>query len=178
MAIMQRLFQKEVLIYVIIMDISILALVGALVGQFVFDLPPCNLCIWQRIPFVLTIILGGIGIFIQQARGKALGLSGLSFLANSGIAFFHTGVEQQWWQETAGCKANFDFTDSSQSLMQKIVSAQASSCTEIPWQDPFLGLSMANYNVMLCGAMAIFCFAALGYKLQNSHNGKGDASVE
>ncbi|MBU0859518.1 MAG: disulfide bond formation protein B, partial [Alphaproteobacteria bacterium] len=87
------------------------ALVFALVMQHVFGLQPCELCLWQRVPFVVSTILGFIALItaINPERLKitafAVFLSGLSFLAGGVIAAYHTGVEQHWWRSfLEGCK--------------------------------------------------------------------------
>ena len=143
--------------------VSIIALAGALIGQFMFDLPPCNLCIYQRIPFVAVIVISAIALFQTSpaARKIAIGLNEAAFAVNAAIAVFHTGVEQKWWEQTEGCKVSFDFAAPAQSFFEQITSAQTSSCAAVPWIDPVFGLSMANLNVALCAAMALYMIAVL-----------------
>jgi disulfide bond formation protein DsbB len=170
MELFKKLFNCRLFVFGSIIGISIVALAGALVGQFVFDLPPCHLCILQRIPFVAVIILGLIGLFWARSRLVMMSLSAVAFFVNSGIALYHTGIERNWWSESSGCAVNFDFEQSAQSLMEQITSAQVESCATIPWADPILGLSMANYNVLLCALMGIFCVIGLSNQLQEKHN--------
>lgn len=137
--------------------ISSIALAGALTGQLVFDLPPCIMCIYQRIPYAVVILLSLIGLTLPALQRAMLGLNGIAFAINTGLAFYHTGIEQRWWDETQGCKVSFDFDHVSvESLLSKITSAQTGSCADIPWVDPILGLSMANYNVALCAVLTVF----------------------
>lgn len=122
------------------------------------------MCIYQRIPFVAASIFGIAGLF--GTPKLALTLSGLSFQANAVLAFYHTGIEQGWWQETAGCAANFG--DGANNVLQRIMSAEAVSCADIPWVDPILGLSMANYNIILSQGMAAICLVFLLRELYQS----------
>ncbi len=161
MDMIDKFMKCPVFVFGAVLGVSVIALTGALVGQFVFDLPPCNLCILQRIPFVLAALWGIAGLVWPSVRPALLGLSVLTFAGNSVLGFYHSGIERQWWDEALGCSANFDFNAGAQSLMSQITSAQVSSCAKIPWADPILGLSMANYNVLLCAGMAIFCGMAL-----------------
>ena len=148
------LIQKTALLTI---SISILALAGAFFAQYVMGLEPCKLCIWQRWPFVLTILTGLIAYFTTSPVSIfATVLSGLVFLSNSMIAFFHTGVERLWWEGLKGCSAP-DLSGSVEDLMARIQSSNGARCDEIPWADPILGLSMANYNVILCLGMGIIC---------------------
>ena len=171
-------FNSPAYVFGIIIGVSVFSLTAALFAQFALDMQPCIMCIYQRIPFVIAALLGIAGLALPPARLAALGLSGLAFLVNSGLAFYHTGIEQRWWSETAGCNVNFNFADQAKSLLNQVMSAQASSCADIPWQDPLLGLSMANYNVLLCAGMFVFCVVALRYHLQNGHDGENDTAVE
>lgn len=143
---------------------SILALAGALTGQFAFDMAPCMLCIYQRIPYAVIIGLSLIGLFLQRMPALFLGLISLSFLSNAAIAFYHSGVERHWWEESNGCAVSFDFDNfDGQSLLDKISSAQVGSCADIPWADPLIGLTMANYNAIFClGLGVFFTFVTMG----------------
>lgn len=165
MDMIKKFMTCPVFVFGAILGISVIALAGALIGQFVFDLPPCNLCILQRIPFALGIIWGLTGLLWPAGRPILLGLSILTFIGNSGLALYHSGIERNWWDEAVGCAANFDLGGGAQSLVSQIMTAQTASCAKIPWADPVLGLSMANYNVMLCAGMAVFCGVTLFLQL-------------
>ena len=54
-----------------------------------------------------------------------------------------------------------NFGETPQSMLENILSAPTGNCAEIPWQDPILGLSMANYNVILCLGIAVVFFASV-----------------
>lgn len=138
------------------------ALIAALIAQFAFGLAPCELCIYQRWPFGLVIVLGLFGMAIHKGAMPALArltvaMTCLTYLANAAIAMFHTGVERHWWEGLEGCTA--DLTGSIDDLMARIASTPAAKCDEIPWADPILGLSMANYNVIFCAVAGLLCFA-------------------
>ena len=90
----------------------------------------------------------------------AIGVSGLTFLANAGIAVFHTGVERKWWAGLQGCSAP-DLSGSVDDLLERIQNSNGARCDEIPWADPIFGLSMANYNILYCLLLAVFCFAVV-----------------
>lgn len=147
-----------------IVFVSIFALIGALTAQYGFDLRPCILCLIQRGPFVLAICLGLLAYFWERARLTLIALSGVTFLINSGIAFFHSGVERKWWVGLTGCTTP-DMSGSIEELMKRIEETDVVRCDEIPWS--FLGLSMANYNVFFCLGLGVLC---LGYALYTIKN--------
>lgn len=133
---------------------SILALGGALTAQYVFHLRPCELCLIQRIPFGIGIFLGLWAYFAPAYRLPLIGVSGVAFLVNSGIALFHSGVERKWWAGLTGCTTP-DMSGSIEDLMKRIQETAVIRCDEIPWS--FMGLSMANYNVAFCLGLGLAC---------------------
>ena len=148
-------------IFLILGGISLVALSAALIGQYFFGLYPCYLCLWQRVPYAVVVLLSVLGVIATKQMGVKYGafnivLCGIAFLINSGIAFFHVGVEQGWW--TSGCSVPDLSNLSPEDMMTAIKAAPTVSCADIPWQ--MFGISMAGYNVILCGCLAIYCFIA------------------
>ncbi len=145
--------------------LAALALATALVSQYAYGLQPCVLCIYQRIPYGIVIALGILGIALGGKTPKYgplfLGLTAATFAANAIIAFYHSGVERHWWKSfLEGCTVpdmQGDITD----VLARIAATPAARCDEIPWTDPVFGLSMANYNVMVCLALAMAALYAL-----------------
>lgn len=133
---------------------SALALAGAFTAQYGFGLLPCDLCLMQRIPFAVNIALGIIGYFWAGGRLPVIGLAGLGFLINSGIAFYHSGVERKWWAGLSGCSTP-DMSGSIEDLLKRIQETDVVRCDEIPWS--FMGLSMANFNVPFCFGLGVLC---------------------
>lgn len=165
-----RCFSCPVAIFTGMIAISVLSLGGAIASELFLGLEPCKLCIYQRWPFVIAIVIGIFGLIARKDKRAAIGftvLGGLTFLANSVIAFYHTGVEQKWWVSAVeGCAVpNFDTGD--QSWLENLMSAPSKPCDVIPWQDPLIGLSMANYNTLLCFGLFAACMIA-AYRLKKS----------
>ncbi|MCB9996436.1 MAG: disulfide bond formation protein B [Rhodospirillales bacterium] len=143
--------------------ISAITLMVALISQYVYGLQPCILCIYQRVPYALTALLGIGGLITlykeEWGRHAALTvfLSSIIFFIGSVIAFYHSGVEQHWWVSILeGCKVDFD-AGSVEELMQLMDNKPAARCDEIPWADPVFGLSMAAYNTMMSFGLGVGC---------------------
>jgi disulfide bond formation protein DsbB len=141
--------------------ISIAALTAALISQYAFGLRPCELCIYQRIPYAVVILLAVLGIVATKQMGAKYGafnifLCGIALLINSGIAFYHVGVEEGWW--TSGCSIGNLASQSVDDLMNTIKSAPAVSCSAKPWT--LFRVSMAGYNLVLCAGLGIYSIIA------------------
>ena len=80
-------------------------------------------------------------------------------LGGTGIAFYHSGVEQGWWEGPASCAAP-DITGlSPEELLAQIMAAPIVRCDEIPWE--MLGLSMATWNGLASlGLAGVWLWAA------------------
>lgn len=139
------------------------ALGMALMSQYVFGLEPCILCVIQRYPYGIVIALGLLGFAFsfkcRKAASAMMGLIGITFFINSVIAAYHTGVELHWWKSfLEGCVVP-KMAGNMDDILADIQSrTKAVRCDEIPWADPILNLSMANYNVIFCLGLAIIAF--------------------
>jgi len=147
--------------FTLILGVSITALAAALLSEILLGLEPCRLCIHQRWGFVAAALFALIGLLLRKRpKGAAsmAALSGLSFLATSAIAAYHTGVEQKWWVSAVeGCSVPSGFSTQDPNWMENLMATPSARCDEIPWQDPLIGLSMANYNIILCLGMFVIC---------------------
>ena len=137
---------------------SIAVLGTALASQYLGGLQPCVLCVYQRLPYVAVILIAGAALFLPPGpRAVALGLAGLALLTGTGIAIFHVGVEQHWWQGTAEC-GSAAAADSVEALRAQVLSAPTVRCDEIPWS--LFGISMAGYNALVSLGLAIAALVA------------------
>ena len=136
-----------------------LIVVGSAISSEVFGgLAPCVLCLYQRIPYAITIVLGLIGFGAPRLLVPALVLAALAFLTGGGIAVFHVGVEMAWWQGTEACVGAQDKAVSLDELRAQIMAAPVVRCTDIQWS--LFGISMAGYNVLSSLGLAVFSLLA------------------
>ena len=73
-----KLMQRNVLIGLASLG-SLALLVGAFGFQHLGGLPPCKLCIWQRYPHALAVLIGVAAVAI---RGRLLPLLGMAAALN------------------------------------------------------------------------------------------------
>ena len=129
-------------------------------GAFVFQAlgyAPCKMCIWQRWPHALAIVLGVAALFMPAVWLMWIGA--LAMAVTAGIGFYHTGVERGWFEGPTSCTSGDISNLSSEELMQQILSAPLVRCDEVAWS--LAGLSMASWNMILSLVlMAIWVAAA------------------
>ena len=141
---------------------SFALLIGAYAFQHLGGLAPCKLCLWQRWPHAVAILMGA-AVFALGPRLVFLATGAAAALATAGVGLYHVGVEQGWWEGPQGC-TGFDISNmSTQDLMAAINAAPLVRCDEIAWA--MAGVSMAGWNVIVSVAMAlIWGTAMLGHK--------------
>lgn len=123
---------------------------GAFAFQYIGGLHPCEMCIWQRWPHAIALILGSLALFVPSAGKRALLLlAALAELVTAGIGVFHAGVEQRWWQGPSACSA----TDlGSGDFFSNVMATPVVQCDQIAWS--LAGISMAGYNAIFSGLIA------------------------
>ncbi|MDR3437023.1 disulfide bond formation protein B [Telmatospirillum sp.] len=132
------------------------AMATALTTQYGFGLPPCILCIYQRIPYVVAGVLALIALSPKvPLKGKLvlIALCGLAFLVDSGIAFYQVGVEHHWWESACVGGANPQ-ANSAEALQAMLAGPPPVPCDRVPWS--VFGISMAGYNGMFAFCLAVF----------------------
>ncbi|SFH81839.1 disulfide bond formation protein B [Albimonas pacifica] len=137
---------------------------GLLAGAFAFQhlggLAPCEMCIWQRWPHALAILLGAL-LLVPALRGlraiRALGA--LAMLAGTGVALLHTGVERGWWEGPTECASSMGAGLSTDDLLAAIQNAPLVRCDEVAWS--LAGLSMASWNGIFSLILAGLWIASL-----------------
>jgi len=143
----------------LLIALASLVVVGSAISSEVFGgLSPCVLCLYQRIPYAITIALGLIGFAVPRLFIPAMLLAALAFLVGGGIGGFHVGVEQAWWEGTEACVGSQDKTASIDELRAQIMAAPVIRCTDIQWS--LFGISMAGYNVLVSLALAAYALLA------------------
>ena len=135
-------------------------LAGALAFQHIGGLAPCELCYLQRYPYWGAIPLAAAAAFAPGRLAAAL-LAGacLCLLATAGVAAFHVGVEQHWWQGLASCGGTQGPAANLDELRARLLAAPIVRCDEPAWT--LAGLSMAAYNFLIAAGLAgLAAFAA------------------
>jgi disulfide bond formation protein DsbB len=78
---------------------ALAALGVAYYAQDFLNLFPCPLCLWERWPYRIVVLLGILAVISPRWAARILlSLAVLALLAGAAISFVHVGVEFHWWQ--------------------------------------------------------------------------------
>ncbi|MEC8016891.1 MAG: disulfide bond formation protein B [Pseudomonadota bacterium] len=134
-------------------------LLGAFGFQYIGEMAPCKLCIWQRYPHGAAVVIGAVALAFPVLILPYLGA--LAALATAGVGAYHTGVERGWWEGPSTCTSGPIGNLSADELMQQIMSAPLVRCDDVPWE--MLGLSMASWNAVASFVLALLWIAAANH---------------
>ena len=141
---MNKQINKKFLFGILIFIIFIL--VSAFIIEYGLGHKPCKLCIYERIPYFLSIFLIGKIFFTKTYDKAALLILSLIFMVSSVLAFYHLGIEQGFFSESLACTAtNFSETPSKDELLKQL-SENAISCKNVSIR--ILGFSLAAINTI------------------------------
>lgn len=131
---------------------SLMMMLGAWGFQYIGGLAPCELCLWQRWPHEIAIVLGAV-VFFWPKRWLALS-GGLVVLVGAGIAVYHAGVELKYWAGPDTCTGLPSLTGPL--TVDDLFARPVVHCDDIAWS--FLGISMAGWNAITSLGLAALWF--------------------
>ena len=138
---------KKTITIKLIFIISVFALASAFFIEYVLGHQPCNLCILERIPYFLAIIIILLNYkFIYLEKYFILMLI-LIFLAATILSLYHLGIEQGFIEESLFCdlKKGSDLLSKEEILKQ--LQEKNISCKDVTFK--IIGLSLTSYNILI-----------------------------
>ena len=137
---------KNLLIKLIFL-ISVIALVSAFFIEYILGHQPCNLCILERIPYLVAIIVVLLNFkFIQFEKFFILLLT-IIFLAGTILSLYHLGIEQGFIQESLVCDLKSGSNLLSKEEILKQLKEKSISCKDVTFK--IFGLSLTSYNILI-----------------------------
>lgn len=134
--------------------------------EHVIKVPPCNLCLWQRVPYYA---IGAICIFAiiskrWQSFWKALIV--VSIISSIGLSAYHSGVEEGFFRESELCNPDVQIPDdmSGQQVKEMLYKRDVATCTKAPFKIMFL--SMTEWNFLF--SIALLIVTLIYFKLEKN----------
>ena len=140
--------QSNNVLLIFILAIISLTIISALIIQYWLGHEPCKLCIYERIPYFLSILLLIKILLFKKYEKITLFILFLIFIASAVLAFYHFGIEQGFFSESFVCKAgDLSGTLSKEQLLEQLNKYNIISCKDVSFR--VLGLSLATINTIL-----------------------------
>ena len=137
---------KNLLIRLVLL-ISIIALISAFFIEYILDHQPCNLCILERFPYLLAIIIILFIYRFNQFEKFFIFLLTIIFLAATVLSLYHLGIEQGFIQESLVCDLKRGSNLLSKEEILKQLQEKSVSCKDVTFK--IFGLSLTSYNILI-----------------------------
>ena len=127
------------------MFVSVFTLISGIYIEYILLVPACKLCIYQRFPYLVSIIICFFGYY-SSLKKINLTILGLIFFFSTFLSGYHLGIENNIFNEFSGCTAqNMEITDKNEIL--KALNLQRPSCKNINFL--IFGVSLATINFLI-----------------------------
>ena len=141
---MREQINKKIL-YTLLILISFI-LFFAFFVEYKLGHQPCKLCLYERVPYFLSMLLIFKMLFIRNYEKITLLLLSIVFIISSLLAFYHFGIEQGFFSESFICEAtNLDKNLTKEELLSQL-STTIVSCKDVTFS--FYGFSLASINTI------------------------------
>ena len=138
--------QKNNIFLIVVLAIISLTIILTLIIQYQLDHEPCKLCLYERIPYFLSMLLIIKILFIKKYEKITLLILSLVFISSASLAFYHFGIEQGFFSESLVCTTeDLSKTLSKEELLEQL-KQNSISCKDVSFR--ILGLSLAAINTI------------------------------
>jgi len=130
----------------IVLVVSLISIISAYFIEYVLGHQPCNLCLIERIPYILSIILI-IFNYLTKNQLFIILLLILIFSFSLILSMYHFGIEQGFFDESAVCGLNDTSEIISKEELLKQLQVKSISCKDVTFR--IFGFSLTTFNIIL-----------------------------
>ena len=131
----------------LILIFNIFALIAAYFIEYVLGHQPCNLCLIERIPFALVIIIILLSLLFKKFEKISLIIISLIFFSATLISLYHFGIEQGFITESLVCDLGVGGDVLTKEELLKQLKQKTINCKDITFK--ILGFSLATINIFV-----------------------------
>jgi disulfide bond formation protein DsbB len=127
--------------------ISFISIISAYFIEYILGHQPCNLCLIERIPYGLALILIIFNYFFNKIEYFVILSLILIFLFSFIISFYHLGIEQGFFEESAICGLKDTSEIISKEELLKQLQVKTISCKDVTFK--IFGFSLTTINIII-----------------------------
>ena len=142
---MQKMKHKTILNLILLF--SIFALVAAYFIQYIMGHQPCNLCLIERIPFMVATVIILLTLLFKKFEKISLIALSLIFFILTLISFYHFGIEQGFITDSAVCDLSSENNILTKEELLNQLKLKKISCKDVTFR--ILGFSLATINIFI-----------------------------
>ena len=133
--------------------ISLVSIISAYFIEHILGHQPCNLCLIERIPYGLSLILIILNYFFKKNQKFVILLLIIIFTFSLIISLYHFGIEQGFFEESAVCGLKNSAEIISKDELLKQLQEKNISCKDVTFR--IFGLSLTSINILISFILTI-----------------------
>jgi disulfide bond formation protein DsbB len=133
-------------------------LIFAFVIEYKLGHKACKLCIYERIPYVLSALLILKILLFKKYEKIILLILSFVFVCSVALAFYHFGIEQGFFKESIACITEDTFNALTKEQLLEQLKQNTISCKDVSFK--IMGFSLATINVIFSAILSVI-FAKL-----------------
>ena len=130
-----------------ILIISLISIASAYFIEHILGHQPCNLCLIERIPYGLSIILIISNYFFVKNEKFLILLLILLFAFSLIISFYHLGIEHGFFSESVACGLKNSAEIISKEELLRQLQEKTINCKDVTFR--IFGFSLTTFNVII-----------------------------
>ena len=138
----------------IIFLVSLFSIISAYFIEYVLGHQPCNLCLIERIPYGLAMVLIILNHISIKNEKFIILLLILVFFFSLVISFYHFGIEQDIFEESSVCGLKDASNIVSKEELLKYLQVKNVSCKDVTFK--IFGFSLTSLNMIINLILIIF----------------------
>ena len=134
--------------------LCLFSIISAYFIEYILGHQPCNLCLIERIPYGLGLILIILNYTLFKNERFVILILILIFIFSLIISFYHFGIEQGFFEESAVCGLkNASNLISKEEILEQL-QTKTISCKDVTFR--IFGFSLTVFNMILSLILVIF----------------------
>ena len=151
--------RKFKIFYSLIILLCLSSICYAFFVEYILGYKPCILCKYQRMPYILGLVLGLIG-FIETLNKRIIFFTFLTFLISMSLSGYHVGIEQELYQSIFNCSDD-NLSILEEGKLLESLSVINPDCRNVNFA--VFGVSLATINFVLSFVISSFSYYLYSY---------------
>ena len=137
--------------YIIIFTLSFFSLAAAFYIEYILGFKPCILCVYQRIPYAIAMLISLTTFFIGN-KNILLIILGLTFLAGILLSGYHVSIEKGFIEPIFSCTGENIKALEKEEILKSLNNIQP-DCKDVDFS--IFGVSLATLNFIISFVLTI-----------------------
>ena len=131
----------------ILLFLCFIALTAAYFVEHILGHQPCNLCLIERIPYGIAIVLIILTLLLRKNQKFLVLLLIFVFIFSLGISIYHFGIEKEFFQESPICNSKDLNENITKEALLEQLNKKVVSCKDVTFR--IFGLSLTSINIIV-----------------------------